>query len=233
MKPFPGFPKSVQFAGLPKPFFTELLPYIDDIAELKVTLHLLRTLYEKKGYPRFLLDSDLLGDRILMSGIGGEDALRRGLGLALKRGTVLSLTLEREGKPVQLYFLNTESDREVLYKVERGDLELEGLSTREIRSDVAERPNIFALYEENIGMLTPMIGEELKDAERLYPASWIEGAFKEAVSLNKRNWRYIEAILKRWESEGKGHGELGRDSKADPDKYIKGKYGHLVKRRID
>lgn len=233
MKPFPGFPKNVQFAGLPKLFFTELLPHIDDIAELKVSVLLLRALYEKKGYPRFLVDSDLLSDRTLMSGIGGEDALRRGLELAVKRGTVLSLTLEREGKPVQLYFLNTESDHETRDKIEHGEIELGGLSTREIWPDVAERPNIFTLYEENIGMLTPMIGEELKDAERLYPASWIEDAFKEAVSLNKRNWRYIEAILKHWESEGKGHGESGRDSKADTDKYIKGKYGHLVKRRID
>ena len=233
MKPFPGFPKNVQFAGLPKAFFTELLPHIGDIAELKVTLHLLRTLYEKKGYPRFILDGDLLGDRILVNGVGGEDALRRGLELAVKRGTVLNLTREREGKPVQLYFLNTGNDREARDKLERGEIELEGLSAAGIWPDVAGCPNIFTLYEENIGMLTPMIGEELKDAERLYPASWIEDAFKEAVSLNKRNWRYVEAILKRWESEGKGHGEPGRDSKADTDKYIKGKYGHLVKRRID
>jgi DnaD/phage-associated family protein len=75
-----------------------------------------------------------------------------------------------------------------------------------------------------------MIAEELKEAEELYPAPWIESAFKEAVSLNKRNWKYIEAILKRWESEGKESGEPGRDSKKDTTKYFRGRYGHLVKR---
>ena len=30
-------------------------------------------------------------------------------------------------------------------------------------------PNIFTMYEENIGLLTPMIAEELRDAEKTYP----------------------------------------------------------------
>jgi DNA replication protein len=91
--------------------------------------------------------------------------------------------------------------------------------------------NIFALYEQNIGIITPMIAEELKDAERLYPPEWIEEAFKEAVALNKRSWRYIARILERWASEGKDSGEYKRDAKkGGPDKYVKGRYGHLVKR---
>jgi DnaD/phage-associated family protein len=91
--------------------------------------------------------------------------------------------------------------------------------------------NIFDLYEQNIGMITPIIAEELKEAERLYPPQWIEEAFKEAVTLNKRSWKYIARILERWASEGKDSGEYKRDiKKDDPDKYIKGKYGRFVKR---
>jgi DnaD/phage-associated family protein len=91
--------------------------------------------------------------------------------------------------------------------------------------------NIFTLYEQNIGMITPMIAEELKEAEKLYPPLWIEEAFKEAVTLNKRSWKYIARILERWTSEGKDSGEYKRDiKKGGPNKYIKGKYGHLVKR---
>ena len=59
-----------------------------------------------------------------------------------------------------------------------------------------ERPNIFRLYEENIGPLTPLIAEMLRDAEKTYPADWIEEAFKIAVENNVRRWRYIEAILR-------------------------------------
>ena len=59
------------------------------------------------------------------------------------------------------------------------------------------------LYEQNIGMLTPMIADELRDAERHYPAEWIADAFREAVELNKRSWRYVVRILERWRVEGR------------------------------
>ena len=67
----------------------------------------------------------------------------------------------------------------------------------------AQRPNIFVLYEQNIGPLTPLLAEELMEAEDTYPAAWIEDAFREAVELNKRSWRYIQRILERWAAEGK------------------------------
>ncbi|HEX9135017.1 MAG TPA: DnaD domain protein [Ktedonobacteraceae bacterium] len=66
-----------------------------------------------------------------------------------------------------------------------------------------ERPNIFVLYEQNIGLLSPLLADELKDAADLYPAEWIEAAFLEAVQHNKRKWSYIRAILRRWETEGR------------------------------
>lgn len=66
-----------------------------------------------------------------------------------------------------------------------------------------EQPNIFLLYEQNIGLLTPMIAGQLEDAADRYPADWIEAAFSEAVQRNKRNWKYISAILRRWETEGR------------------------------
>jgi DNA replication protein len=76
-----------------------------------------------------------------------------------------------------------------------------------------------------------MIADELRDAERLYPQTWIRDAIKEAVSRNKRNWRYIAKILERWSAEGKSNGTYRGDfKKTDPDKYIKGKYGHIVRR---
>ncbi|MCH7997643.1 MAG: DnaD domain protein, partial [Chloroflexi bacterium] len=75
------------------------------------------------------------------------------------------------------------------------------------------RPNIFSLYEENIGIMGHIMAEELKEAEKSYPQEWIEEAFREAVVQNKRSWRYIEAILKGWMTEGREHGEPGRHSK--------------------
>jgi DnaD/phage-associated family protein len=62
--------------------------------------------------------------------------------------------------------------------------------------------NIFTLYEENIGLLTPLVGDDLKEAEEIYPFPWIEAAFREAARLNKRSWKYVETILRRWQDQG-------------------------------
>lgn len=65
-----------------------------------------------------------------------------------------------------------------------------------------DRPNIFVVYEQNIGMLTPMIAEDLNDWLDTVPEDWIEAAIKIASQANKRSMRYISGILKRCNDEG-------------------------------
>jgi DnaD/phage-associated family protein len=77
-----------------------------------------------------------------------------------------------------------------------------------------ERPNVFGLYEENIGPLTPLIGDALKDAEQSYAPEWIRDAIELAVRNNKRSWSYCEAILRRWKEEGRGAKQNRRDDQA-------------------
>ena len=48
-----------------------------------------------------------------------------------------------------------------------------------------------------------MIAEELAEAEKTYPPDWLADAFAEAATRGKRNWRYVQAILRGWASEGK------------------------------
>ncbi len=230
MKPFDGFQKNMRFTPIPNVFFTQIMPSIDSIAELKAVLYIFWKLYQKQGYPKYITDSELLSDKVLIQSLGNIEEVRRACEQAVERGILISTSVNSEGKEFTLFLLNTEEDREACSRIESGELDLGALPYKETYERKVEAPNIFELYERNIGMLTPMIGEELKDAESIYPLSWIEEAFKEAVSQNKRSWKYIEAILKRWSSEGKGHGETGRYTKQDPDKYVKGKYGHVVKR---
>ena len=237
MEQFKGFPAKMQFTPLPNSFFSTLLPQISDIDELKTTLHIFQTLYHKRSYPRFTTNRELLGNKSLMSSLKGairppDEVLRHALEMATKRGTILHMVLDRDGMPEDIYFLNTESDRQIMAKIQNGELSLSGLKAKEqTYIETEEQPDIFTLYEQNIGMLTPMIADELRDAERLYPETWLKDAIKEAVSLNKRNWRYIAKILERWSAEGKSNGTYRGDSKkTSPDKYIKGKYGHMVRR---
>ena len=235
MKQFTGFPAKTKFTAIPNSFFSSLLPQISDIAELKTTLHIFQTLYQKRGYPRFTTYKELLSSKSLMSSLAGksapEKALRNALERATKRGTILHIVLDRDGTPEDVYLLNTESDKQAAAKIQNGELALSGLKAKEQPYTETEAPpDIFTLYEQNIGMLTPLIADELRDAEKLYPEAWIREAIKEAVNQNIRKKSYILAILKRWSTEGKGDGTYQRDSKkTGPDKYAKQKYGHIVR----
>ncbi len=239
MKQFSGFPAKMQFTSIPNIFFSRLLPQISDIAELKITLHIFWSLYGKRGYPRFTTYRELLGNTSLMSSLReGEkppdEVLGDALEMAVKRGTILHLVLVIDRKPEDVYFLNTESDRRVVAKIRNGELVLAGLKAGgQAYPDIETEPppDIFTLYEQNIGMLTPMVAEELKEAEKLYPQDWIGDAIKEATKQSIHKWSYISAILERWSTEGRSDGAYKRDSKkTDPDKYSKQKYGHIFKR---
>ncbi len=239
MERFKGFPPRTQFTPIPNLFFSNLLSQISDIAELKITLYIFWVLYRKRGYPRFITYRELAGSTGLLRSLkGGEkppdEILRNALETASQRGTILHIVLDKDGAPEDVYFLNMEADRQAVAKIQNGELALAGLKAgRQAYLDVEtkDQPNIFTLYEENIGMLTPMIAEELREAEKLYPEVWIREAIKEAVSLKKLNWRYIARILENWLAEGRSDGTYRRDSKkTGADKYIGQKYGHIIRR---
>ena len=215
---FSGFPRRVRFIPVPGPLFGPLLEQIDDMAELKCTLRVIWLLHDKKGYPRFITLKELLADRTLAKALAAGDTsnaeqVECALGKAVERGTLTTGAVEKGGKRQRLYMLNTEPDRKALAGIMGGEISVGPLPEAEPWEEAADRPNIFALYEDNIGMLSPMIAEELREAEQLYAAAWIEDAFREAVGQNKRSWRYIARILERWEQEGRSDGESGGHSK--------------------
>ncbi len=195
-------------------FFTDVMPKIQDLAELKLVLyatHIVLRKQESGAAPsaRSVTYDELKGEIRRLWPELTETKLRQALDSAVRHGALSRSTSKTGGMLEGVY--------SVTALVRRGGQ--------------PAAINIFGLYEQNIGIITPMIAEELKEAERLYPARWIEDAFKEAVTLNKRSWKYIARILERWAIEGKDSGEYKRDTKKDgPDKYVKGKYGHLVKR---
>ena len=237
MTQFTGFPAKSNFTPLPDIFFSSLLPEITDIVELKVILFVFKTLYPKKGFPKFVTFSDLLNNVSLLKSLGQvacppEQSLRAALDSLVRRGILIRVEMADNGKAEEAYFLNSAADRQTAEKVRAGEIQLTGLAPAPAPVIPQPEPNIFVLYEENIGMLTPLVADELRDAEKNYPADWLRDAIKEAVNSNRRNWRYISRILERWSTEGKKDGTHQGYSKenTDPDKYIKGKYGHIVQR---
>ena len=220
---FWGFPPGTQYTPVPNPLFGPLLEAIEDPGELKCTLRVMWLLHRKKGHPRFVSLGEVLADRVLLHGLRGTgmqpaEAIRRGMKMGAERGTFLSILVSRDGKQEEIYFLNDEGGRRAVAMIERGGTDIKGVALREgaVEEPPGPRANIFSVYEENIGILTPLLAEEMKEAEQAYPWPWIEEAFKIAVSRNKRNWRYIEATLRRWATEGKDDGESGRYSQKAP-----------------
>ncbi len=233
MKKFPGFPARMQFTPVPDLFLNRIMPEITDPAELKVTLYILSLLYHKRGYSRFVAFTELLGFKPLVASLGGEaeKALSDALDAAVQRGTILRLPGANNTLDEKVFFLNDPAGRDAVEKINRGEVKLPGIKSGLPAPPPAEpSPDIFTLYEDNIGMLTPLIADELRQAEKLYPEGWIGDAIKEAITHNKRNWRYISAILERWSREGRADGAYKGYSERDPDRYIKGRYGHLVQR---
>ena len=215
---YKGFPRKVRYLPVPAPLLESLLEEIDDLAELKCTLRVIAMLHVKKGHPRFVTLGELQADRTLTRSLGqdGDSAsqsIEQGMAKAVRRGTIAVASVEQSGARQQLFTLNTEVNRTTLEKIAEGATQVSPLPVSEPWVEPEDTPNIFALYEQNVGMLSPMIADELREAEELYPVEWISEAIREAVGLNKRSWRYISRILERWEHEGRGHGKPGRYSK--------------------
>ncbi|MCK6540487.1 MAG: DnaD domain protein [Anaerolineales bacterium] len=216
MTSFRGFTDSETFTQLPDRFFQQLLREIDDAAELKVTLYFLWRAEHMKGPFRALTRMDF---DVKELGLNAEE-ITRGLEKAVKRGSLLRV--QREAK---VYFLlNSPRGRAGVQAMESGKW------SPGVASAPMERPNVFRLYEENIGPLTPLIADALKDAEELYSDEWVAEAIELAAKNNKRNWRYCEAVLKRWKDEGRHGKKDQQDTRKGSDRYTKSEFEEYLKR---
>jgi DnaD/phage-associated family protein len=233
MKKFSGFPAGkTEFTRIPAPFFSQLLPTIDNLGELKTLLYAFWQIDQMEGRFRFLEYEDFAKDAIFMQGLNSDiekanTILQKSLEQAVTRGWLLRAEIELQGESRYLYFLNTPRGQAAMKAIAKGHWTPSGDPKRPIELGI-EAPNIFQLYEANIGPLTPLISETLLEAEEQYPAKWIEEAIQIAVENNVRKWKYIEAILERWNKEGKDERQVQRDSEKDRRKYIEGEFSDLI-----
>lgn len=235
MKGFSGFPDGkLRLTQIPNLFFSDLLPIIDNLAEMKVTLYAFWALSQREGAVRYLRLADFLGDSEFMKGLGATinlatELLLDGMERAVARGTFLHVNVESADGHIDLYFLNSEKGRAAVDGITRGEWR-PGRNDDQPITLLVERPNIFVLYEQNIGPLTPIIADELRDAEQNYPLRWIEEAIQLAVENNVRKWRYVLTILERWRQEGKQDASERRDSTKALRKQVPDQYKDIVKR---
>ncbi len=231
MDRFNGFPAGeLRFTSVPDLFFARLLPQIDSLVELKVSLHFLWVHYRQAR--QVIALSELLADETLAQSLAlidedVETALSQGLNRAVERGTLLYAQVEDEAGLHDLYFLNSERGRQAHAKVLAGEMGVVAVSGAEI-APPTKRSNIFELYEANIGLLSPILADELKDAEATYPQIWIEDAFKIAVENNVRKWSYIRAILERMATVGRDDGKNKKEESQNKTWYTDEEFKYLI-----
>ncbi|MBL8078116.1 MAG: DnaD domain protein [Anaerolineales bacterium] len=217
MNKFSGFTSSETFTQVPDALF-HMLKEIEDAEELKIAFYSIWRIEHMEGNFRALGEKDFQAGSLGLS----IKELQRGLKKCVERG----ILLKAEKEANVLYFLNSP----------RGRLSAEAFAKGQAQKSSKPNPapreasNVFKLYEENIGALTPLIADRLKDAEELYSAKWITDAIGLAVENNARNWKYIEAILKRWKEEGRAEKQDRRNNKKDGDESLHRKIEQLRNR---
>ena len=198
MSKFGGFPDgAVTATAIPNLFFAEVLPQIESLAELRATLEVFwRTAPGPRKSAWVAVDELRTVDASLIDGVDQ----------AVERGTLLRAVVHYRDLKREVVAPNTARGRRGLNTL-RDRARAQEAPPIVVVPDgraAADRPDIFALYEQNVGLVQPLIAEELRAAAELYPAAWIEEAFRRAVASNRRNWRYIKSILERWAVDGRG-----------------------------
>lgn len=219
MTSFNGFTSSETFTQIPDTFF-HLLGEIEDAAELKVTLHAIWRIEHTEGNFRALCESDFDAGSLGLD----VEKIKLGLEKSVERGTLLKSTHDAE----VFYFLNSPRGRLAAEAFANGNWRE---SARMMSVPIASRKsNIFKLYEENLGPLTPLLSDMLREAEKDYPSAWFEEAFEIAVSRNIRNWKYVEAILARWKEKGKDERKDQQNPVKDADRYTDSEFSEFINR---
>jgi len=212
---FKGFTDSEIFTQIPDSFFRQLLNEIAEADELKVTLYALWRFEHMESRVRFLREQDF-AKIIPDPGPALEKAVQRGSLLQVQKNAAA------------FYFLNSPRGRAAAEAFAKGQRDVPEGAVQS--NPPSERPNIFKLYEENIGPLTPLLADTLKDAEQTYPPEWVAEALEIAVKSNKRNWKYVEAILRRWKEEGYAKKQDRRDAKEPRGRDVARKVEDFLKR---
>lgn len=136
------------------------------------------------------------------------------------------------GKAGLSIFLTATSQKILQPPVKNFDTKI--LSKKQTRNDEpdASLAEISKVYQSEIGLITPMIADELREASTAYPLQWILDAIRESARQNKRGWKYILAILTRWKAQGNQEAmkrpQQGKASNYKPRDLIQERYGGIM-----
>ena len=202
-----------KLAGIPEDFFRFALPAIQDADLLKLVMYVLWKADRVGNHGLSFTADEVMLDEIFIHGLSSTHQSKDRLGDLLESAASGGFLIRSEKQETDArYYINCEDGRKMLSKASR--------KSSTVTLDQVT-PNIFKAYEANIGPLTPIIADALREAENLYDNNWIMEAIEIAIKQNARSWRYVETILEHWQKEGRD----GTDRKNDQTnyrRYIKG-----------
>jgi DnaD/phage-associated family protein len=199
--------------ALPASLLTEIIPAMTDISEVQVVLAAARLAIGAGAIDRPIEEPLIARDRALRRAlrvVGSanepDNRIATGLELAVGRGVLVRFrTVDRRDERVW-YVIATPVARQSVERMVSGSMPPPASLWHGDHAPRVEpeRPTIFRLYEQNVGLLSPLIAEQLVRALEKYPREWIEDAIGEAAAYNKRSLRYIQRILQNWAANGRG-----------------------------
>lgn len=206
---FDGFVSGAPVTPLPQALLRDLTPAMSDPAELIVTLYAIEALTSVRRFPRRLECHDLRETRPMIEALASmcsprdvDEAFSDGLRAAIERGVLLMGRSVDDGRWVEWLALNDADGRRAL---ESASMSPASATTHGRDSTYSSAPEI---WQSAFGTsIPPILTEEVKAAESRFGSDWLQDAFAEAAANGARSWRYVQAILERWETEGRDGGD--------------------------
>lgn len=211
-----GFASGAPKTPVPQALLRDLAPLMTDPAELIVTLYAIEGLSRVRRYPRRLLGKDLRASRSMIEALANmcaprewESAFTNGLDAAVERGSLLRARAVQDGVWVEWIALNDVDGRRALASPSMLAVSRPAYGREAVYSSVPE------IWQSAFGTaMPPILTEEVKSAESRFGRPWLRDAFAEAAANDVRSWRYVQAILERWETEGRDEGDATARSAA-------------------
>lgn len=231
---FKGFSEGSTLSfRIPEPIITEIIPRLDHLDDLVLTLYIFWKMEKIEGSVHFLIEKSIFLDPFYHKYYPNQDTnqiaekLKESIDRLMELGVILIYSYEADNSVEELLFLNSTRSRAAIKAIKNGDW-IPGIHEDLPSAWITDQEPIFSLYEQNIGIITPLIAEALADAENSFPEIWIREAIQIAAERNKRSWKYIEAILIRWEKGGRFKSQSSDPNKSDWRKYIEGEYSDYI-----
>ena len=200
-QPLKGFPLPDDYAAtrVPNVVLGRVLSSVEDPDVLRLILRAIWLLEHQRGYPRYITARDLRSDRVLSLALNDAPKFERVLASVLELGVLAEVTVG--GK--KCLMLNTESaKRASLDSPNTFDAQDEEADGWDAPAAASTSANAFQAYEENIGVLSPMIRESILAALEDFTDEDITHAVRIAVENENRSWSFVAGVLRRWAREG-------------------------------